>query len=176
MASNKSLMENIDKNVSSIKESKFGTKLPSNKNKDKENTEQELAYEQMIMGTLASLTWGIKKLSKPTDIKSYFNHENIFSFVKEIKQYSGGTNVLLKNILDVIKKPNVSSNIKSSDININIANLDDLSKLIDKLSGEQSKMNVIHGVSSIIELYKSMPNVYKSLRPHGIYMGEIIYL
>ena len=27
---------------------------------------------------------------------------------------------------------------------------------------------------SIIELYKSMPNVYKSLRPHGIYMGEII--
>lgn len=169
MASNKQLMESIEANVSSIRESKFGTKLklPTSANEEKENTKQELAYEQMIMGTLASLTWGIKKLSKPTDIRSYFNRANIFEAIKNIekttninKQIFAGliknNKVQLNKIIELLQKNNTSdyssNNVNASDININIANLDSLQELINTLSDERSKMNVFHGVSSIIEL------------------------
>ena len=38
----------------------------------------------------------------------------------------------------------------------------------------KSYIKDIEDYPSIIELYKSKPNVYKTLRPHSIYMGEII--
>ena len=170
MASNKSLMESIEANVSSIRKSKFGTKLPSNANEEKKNTEQELAYEQMIMGTLASLTWGIKKLSKPTDIRSYFNRANIFETIKDInknintnKQIFAGliknNKTQLNKVIELLQNINIpdnflknESNISSSSIDINITNLDSLNKLIETLSSNQSRINVYRGITSIIEL------------------------
>ena len=146
MASNKSLMESIEANVSSIRKSKFGTKLPSNANEEKKNTEQELAYEQMIMGTLASLTWGIKKLSKSTDIRSYFNRANIFETIKDInkninanKQIFAGlvknNKTQLNKVIDLLQNINIPIPDNFSGINISEVNLreDNINKLTDSI-------------------------------------------
>lgn len=88
MADNKNtLMSSIAKNVEQIKVSKFGTKLPSNKNKETESTIQELAYEQMIMGTLASLVWGKSNIKKEDQVKTLLgNTKNIYKFVENLEK------------------------------------------------------------------------------------------
>ena len=82
----KTLMSSIAENVSKIEKShsKFGTKLPGNANKEKEMSLKELSYEQMIMGTLASLTWGVKNIDKDTQIKTLLGKQNIFGLIKDI--------------------------------------------------------------------------------------------
>lgn len=87
MANNK-LLTDISNNVKEIKDiKKFGTKLPSNGNKADEQTIQELAYDQMIMGTLASLVWGKQNISKEDQVKSLLGNQiNIFGLVESIKQ------------------------------------------------------------------------------------------
>ena len=168
--------------------SKFGSKqnvginpkgMPSDKYKENKNINLELSYEQMIMGSLASLVWGVTNIKKDDQVRTLLgNRKNIFKLIENIDKninnvyerinsvinsnkafnvilQPSSINKLTKSIIDGLQNLDTSNNknsINTSDININIANLNDLSNLIDKLSDEQSKMNVIHGVSSIIEL------------------------
>ena len=116
----KTLMSSIAENVSKIEKShsKFGTKLPGNKSKERELTLQELSYEQMIMGTLASLTWGVKNIDKDTQIKTLLGKQNIFGLIKdinsklesektiftELKKYSKANATILQYFYDNLPK------------------------------------------------------------------------
>jgi len=116
----KTLMSSIAENVSKIEKShsKFGTKLPGNANKEKEMTLKELSYEQMIMGTLASLTWGVKNIDKDTQIKTLLGKQNIFGLIKdinsklesektiftELKKYSKANATILQYFYDNLPK------------------------------------------------------------------------
>jgi len=162
MADNKnSLMSSIAKNVEQIKVSKFGTKLPSNKNKDKENTIQELAYEQMIMGTLASLVWGKTNIKKEDQVKTLLgNTKNIYKFVENLEKNSSNLYKEINNtinsskaihikinkssindlrnvfndVINNLNNQNLQNNIGTANsININISNTDELTKFIQTL-------------------------------------------
>ena len=89
MAETKSLREQIAKDVAEIKndnKKNFGTKMPSDGNLEKEQTEQELTYSQMIMGSLASMIWGVKSKNKDQEIKSLLGKGNtIYDLVDSIK-------------------------------------------------------------------------------------------
>ena len=85
-----SLREKIANDVKEIKEDNkkhFGTKLPGNENKEREQTEQELTYSQMIMGSLASLIWGVQNVKDDAKIKTLLSRkDNIYNIVKSIKE------------------------------------------------------------------------------------------
>ena len=85
----KTLMSDIASDVREIKESKskFGTKLPGNGNKAQELTLKELSYEQMIMGSIASLVWGVKNINKDTQVKTLLGRNNIFDIVDSLICY-----------------------------------------------------------------------------------------
>ena len=104
MADNKeTLMSNISKNVEEIKKSKFGTKLPSNPNKDIKNTIQELAYAQMIMGTLASLVWGQTNIKKTDQVKTLLGinkSKTIFGLVEDVKKQLSKTGPIYKQFIE----------------------------------------------------------------------------
>ena len=188
MASNKSLMESIEANVSSIRKSKFGTKLPSNANEEKKNTEQELAYEQMIMGTLASLTWGIKKLSKPTDIRSYFNRANIFETIKDInknintnKQIFAGliknNKTQLNKVIDLLQNINIPNNfgrINISEVSLQEDNINKLADSIyDKFKNESniSSSSIDINITNLDSLNKLIETLSSNQSRINVYRG-----
>ena len=120
----KTLMSDIANDVKEIKDkTKFGTKLPGNTNKEREITLKELSYEQMIMGSIASLTWGVKNIDKDTQIKSLLGKTNIFELIKginskldseisifkKIKDYSETNKKALQNINDNLSKVIINS-------------------------------------------------------------------
>lgn len=157
--SEKSLMTEINKNVKNIEKthSKFGTKLPSNANKEKEMTLKELSYEQMIMASLASLVWGEKNVDKDTKVKSLLNKPNIFELVKgfgtnldnqlsilnDIKNYSETNKEILQSIDNNLSQQIVNStwalirhlkeNTNKLGDRLNTEKFDALNKGIDEL-------------------------------------------
>ena len=189
--SDKSLMtelnthaRNIDRNTKN-----FGPKLPSGNKKEEDLTLQELSYEQMIMGTLASLVWGVKNITKDTQVKSLLGKTSIFSFVKDIKDLSKDTISLIKNInkittinkqilagiidnnkkqlnqiIELLSKD--SNNVNSSQTsNIvidfkNTKNISEVTKLIEDISdGKLSDKNKFAGLNSIVELFTTLSSV-----------------
>ena len=89
MTKTKSLREQIAKDVAEIKNDNkkhFGTKMPSDGNLEKEQTEQELTYSQMTMGSLASMIWGVKNKNKNQDVKTLLGKGNtLYDLVKSIE-------------------------------------------------------------------------------------------
>ena len=93
-----SLRDQIAKDVKEIKKDNkkhFGTKLPGNDNKEQEQTEQDLTYSQMIMGSLASLVWGKLNVKDDATVKSLLgNKNNIYNLIEDIKYDIEESNVL----------------------------------------------------------------------------------
>ena len=189
MADNKeTLMSNISKNVEEIKKSKFGTKLPSNPNKDIKNTIQELAYDQMIMGTLASLVWGKTNIKKEDQVKSLLgNNKNIYTFIENLKTNSENLYNLLNNVINTGKcvvhvKINKSSindlsntfcdainqlndskntNVSTNLLEIKISNADELTKFIEELNkfDNEKIKNTIGCIGSFVQALDSISQI-----------------
>ena len=108
MPKTKSLKEQIAKEVAEIKtdnKKHFGTKMPSDGNLEKEQTEQELTYSQMIMGSLASMIWGVKSKNKDQEIKSLLGKGNtIYDLVDSIKNDVNSNLILIENQNKFINK------------------------------------------------------------------------
>ena len=67
----KSLRTQIANDIAKIDGKKhFGTKMPDNPNKEQKQTEEELKYLQMTMGSLASMIWGVKNKNKNQDVRT----------------------------------------------------------------------------------------------------------
>ena len=115
MAETKSLRAQIAKDVAEIKNDNkkhFGTKMPSDGNLEKEQTEQELTYSQMIMGSLASMIWGVKNKNKDQEIKSLLGKGNtIYDLVDSIKNDVNSNLILIENQNKFINK--VKTNIEN---------------------------------------------------------------
>ena len=153
--SDKSLMtelnshaRNIDKNTKH-----FGPKLPSGNKKEEDLTLQELSYDQMIMGTLASLVWGIKNITKDTQVKSLLGKTSIFSFVKDIKDSSKDTITLIKNIdkITTINKQILAGIIDN--------NKKQLNEIIELLSKDSNNVNNSSQSSNIVIDFKNTQNI-----------------
>ena len=101
MSKTKSLKEQIAKEVAEIKtdnKKHFGTKMPSDGNLEKEQTEQELVYSQLTMGSLASMIWGVKNKNKDQDIKTLLGKGNtIYDLVDSIQFGVSANLVLMQN-------------------------------------------------------------------------------
>ena len=157
MADTKSLRAQIAKDVAEIKNDNkkhFGTKMPSDGNLEKEQTEQELTYSQMIMGSLASMIWGVKNKNKDQEIKSLLGKGNtIYDLVDSIKNDVNSNLILVKNQNKFINK------VKTSIENFfgNKAE-SSFSKQIEKLIASQNAgFDLL--VNGIIEIISSIDNI-----------------
>ncbi len=147
------LMSNISKNVAAIKASKFGRKLPSKENGsvDEERTMQSLAYDQMIMGTLASLVWGKVNIKKDDQVKTLLgNNKNIFGLVQDIKDTLTSKGSLYKQIVNNAEANNTALKTINDNLDKIITNSaevlskildDDISKLISSNSENVNAIN-----------------------------------
>jgi len=85
MSETKSLREAV-KQIRDDNKKHFGTKMPGNESKEQEQTLQELSYSQMIMGSLASMIWGVKSKDKDQDIKTLLGRGNtIYDLINNSK-------------------------------------------------------------------------------------------
>lgn len=173
MAENESI-KHIESDVKAIRSSKFGRKLPSRQNESltEEQLTKSLSYDQMIMGTLASLVWGKANIKKDDQVKSLLgNNNNLFTIVENIrdanKTFYGENKTLqsyINQITDAISKSNknviASENEQSSVSNIIIDipnNIKELSELINTLGNNKQLQNSIFvGLNSIVELLNSL--------------------
>ena len=107
----KSLREQITKDIAEIKnddKKHFGTKMPDNPNKEQKQTEEELSYLQMTMGSLASMIWGVKNKNKNQDVKTLLGKGNtLYDLVKSI-EFDVSANLVLminqKKFIDDVQK------------------------------------------------------------------------
>ena len=107
----KSLKEQIANGFNKIKnddKKHFGTKMPDNPNKEQKQTEEELSYLQMTMGSLASMIWGVKNKNKNQDVKTLLGKGNtLYDLVKSIQIDVSADLVLMQNqkeFIDDVKK------------------------------------------------------------------------
>ena len=133
----KTLMSDIASDVREIKESKskFGTKLPGNGNKAQELTLKELSYEQMIMGSIASLVWGVKNINKDTQVKTLLGRNNIFDIVKNIQtEIPTSFDNFYKKLDELITKlsNNIANNLTQFSNLLIIPKFDELIKAVEK--------------------------------------------
>ena len=90
--------------------SKFGTKLPSNQNKETERSEDQLIYTQMIMGSLASMIWGERSVKNENKISSLLGRkDNIYNLIDSIK----------KNFNIIVNKENKCINVNLTQESVN---------------------------------------------------------
>ena len=107
----KSLKEQIANGFNKIKnddKKHFGTKMPDNPNKEQKQTEEELSYLQMTMGSLASMIWGVKNKNKNQDVKTLLGKGNtLYDLVKSI-EFDVSANLVLminqKKFIDDVQK------------------------------------------------------------------------
>lgn len=132
--------------------SKFGTKLPSNQNKETERSEDQLIYTQMIMGSLASMIWGERSVKNENKISSLLGRkDNIYNLIDSIK----------KNFNIIVNKENkcINVNLTQESVNTLKTNLsepivDAIDSLYSSLSNIESKLDVSQkpGLSDIEKL------------------------
>ena len=132
--------------------SKFGTKLPSNQNKETERSEDQLIYTQMIMGSLASMIWGERSVKNENKISSLLGRkDNIYNLIDSIK----------KNFNIIVNKENkcINVNLTQESVNALKTNLsepivDAIDSLYSSLSNIESKLDVSQkpGLSDIEKL------------------------
>ena len=185
MATNKSLMENIQKDVSKIRESKFGSKpsIPSEANGsvNKQNTELELSYEQAIMASLGSLTWGTNKKT-PGEILQQLNNRNIFNLIESIKGDINAavkrgemsvkinlTSKFTKQLTDLLDAK-ITQPLKNISINDNnqqnhgLSDIEKLSNAISQLDTNQRKQtDVLNSLNTIFSSTEFKEALQKSV-------------
>jgi len=144
----KSLAENLQKRWG------FGTKMPGGENAEKERSEDQLVYTQMIMGSLAAMIWGEKSVTKDDKVKTLLGHkDNIYDLIESIK----------KNIDEAINNGEVSINLTNNTID----NLDKLltKNIKDPILEMQNKLNENLGKAfqSIVSNQDNIEKLYENL-------------
>ena len=98
MAESKSLKEAVNEINNNLK-AHFGTKISigktktpdQNSDKQSEINLQELTYSQMIMGSLASMVWGVQNIKDDVKVKALLNRKNNIYDIVAFASNEGGT-------------------------------------------------------------------------------------
>ena len=161
----KSLKEQIANGFNKIKnddKKHFGTKMPDNPNKEQKQTEEELSYLQVTMGSLASMIWGVKNKNKNQDVKTLLGKGNtLYDLVKSI-EFDVSANLVLminqKKFIDDVQK----------DIKNFFGNKDESSfnKQIEKLITFQSKR--FKSLNTAIKNIKLCDNIEPNEEPNSL--------
>ena len=129
--------------------SKFGTKMPSNMNKEEALTREQLLQTQMIMGSLGALIWGKQSITRESQIKTLLGNNNtLFNLVNSIKKD-----------ISYIKNSGVRTSLTKESVNTLKTNLsepivDAIDSLYSSLSSIEGKLDNLQkpGLSDIGEL------------------------
>ena len=168
-----SLKEQIAKDVQEIKEDNkkhFGTKLPGNENKEQEQTIQELSYSQMIMGSLASMVWGVQNIKDDVKVKTLLSRkDNIYDIVKSIK---GAINKAVNNGVMTVNTKLTKETITALKTNLSDPVAQEIRDIPDSLIGVLSDTADTIATSIVSSL--ELNNKFKSLndRLEGFDAGQ----
>ena len=174
----KTLMSDIASDVREIKESKskFGTKLPGNGNKAQELTLKELSYEQMIMGSIASLVWGVKNINKDTQVKTLLGRNNIFDIVKNIQtEIPISFDNFYKKLDELITKlsNNIANNLTQFSNLLIIPKFDELIKAVEKSYKEKGSLK--DSTTKILIDLKAADTIEQILKDFDALDGIVIF-
>ena len=174
----KTLMSDIASDVREIKESKskFGTKLPGNGNKAQELTLKELSYEQMIMGSIASLVWGVKNINKDTQVKTLLGRNNIFDIVKNIQtEIPTSFDNFYKKLDELITKlsNNIANNLTQFSNLLIIPKFDELIKAVEKSYKEKGSLK--DSTTKILIDLKAADTIEQILKDFDALDGIVIF-
>ena len=171
-------MSDIASDVREIKESKskFGTKLPGNGNKAQELTLKELSYEQMIMGSIASLVWGVKNINKDTQVKTLLGRNNIFDIVKNIQtEIPTSFDNFYKKLDELITKlsNNIANNLTQFSNLLIIPKFDELIKAVEKSYKEKGSLK--DSTTKILIDLKAADTIEQILKDFDALDGIVIF-
>ena len=152
---------------------KEGVEMPANANNEKERSEAQLVYSQMIMGTLASLVWGEKSVKTADKTKSLLSRPNIFELVTSINKNANTivnsgihTRLTEKSLSALITKlkTNIFDQLEISiknDIKLDQKSIDSL------INSIQEKINIDKNIKFEIN-EKTLNNLISRLTPKNI--------
>ena len=171
-------MSDIASDVREIKESKskFGTKLPGNGNKAQELTLKELSYEQMIMGSIASLVWGVKNINKDTQVKTLLGRNNIFDIIKNIQtEIPISFDNFYKKLDELITKlsNNIANNLTQFSNLLIIPKFDELIKAVEKSYKEKGSLK--DSTTKILIDLKAADTIEQILKDFDALDGIVIF-
>ena len=170
MAESKSLKEAVNE-IRDNTNKHFGTKLPGNENKEQEQTIQELSYSQMIMGSLASMVWGVQNIKDDVKVKTLLSRkDNIYDIVKSIK---GAINNAVNNGVMTVNakltketittlKTNLSEPVISAIDNVSLRDTNTLINVLNEIDKSISNIPTIDLTdikTSINEVNQSIGNI-----------------